>query len=216
MNNRNIILNMIFLILYEHETRSFMLYIHFLNMYCDKSQGIELHKYKNDYVFLFLVTRSGSRQKAIIQYIRVLKDDLAIFRLVPVVGQIPDYHAGQFLIIGFTHPKREQHDNQEGYSIASHPENKKYFELVIRWVKKPVPGRLTTQLFDAKVGDEINWLKPTGIALSINEKLPNGEKDNRRNCLYWWRNRVAPFVSFARHLHAVGDKREIVMMHGAS
>ncbi|MGI9566830.1 MAG: hypothetical protein ACR2LL_07450 [Nitrosopumilus sp.] len=47
---------------------------------------------------------------------------------------------------------------------------------MVRWVKKPVPGKLTTQLFDTKVGYEINWLKPTGIALSINEKLPNGGK----------------------------------------
>ncbi len=38
---------------------------------------------------------------ATITYIRVLKDDLAIFRLVPNDGIIPNYHAGQFLTIGF-------------------------------------------------------------------------------------------------------------------
>ncbi|MGI9566681.1 MAG: FAD-binding oxidoreductase [Nitrosopumilus sp.] len=154
--------------------------------------------------------------KAIVDYIRVLKEDLIIFRLVPVDGQIPDYHAGQFLTIGLPIPSENNKIIRRGYSIASHPENKKYFELVVRWVKKPVPGRLTTQLFNAKVGDEINWLKPTGIALSINEKLPNGEKDNRRIVCIGGGTGIAPFVSFARHFHDTGDKREIVVLHGAS
>jgi len=79
------------------------------------------------------------------------------------------------------------------------------------WVKNPVPGRLTTQLFDAKVGDEINWLKPTGVALSISDILPNGEKDNRRIVCIGGGTGIAPFVSFARHLHDAEDRREIVV-----
>ena len=27
---------------------------------------------------------------------------------------------------------------------------------------------------------------------------------------------IAPFVSFAQHLHDIGDKREIIVLHGAS
>src|SRR3712207_7584672 len=49
-----------------------------------------------------------------------------------------------------------------------------------RWVRKPVPGRLTTELFNKKEGDEILWVKPTGI-FTINEKLPDGSPDNRRS-----------------------------------
>ena len=134
---------------------------------------------------------------------------------LPNDGKVPDYRAGQFITIGLNVPS-EGKVIRRAYSIASHPENKKYVELVIRWVRKPLPGRLTTQLFNAKEGDEITWIKPTGLALDINEKLPNGEKDNRRIVCLGGGTGIAPFVSFAQHLHAVGDKREIVVLHGAS
>ncbi|NDB32862.1 MAG: ferredoxin--NADP reductase [Nitrososphaeria archaeon] len=153
--------------------------------------------------------------KATITYIQLLKEDLAIFRLVPNDGTVPDFRAGQFITIGMNVPS-EGKIIRRAYSIASHPENKKYVELVIRWVRKPLPGRLTTQLFNAKEGDEITWIKPTGLALDINDKLPNGEKDMRRIVCLGGGTGIAPFVSFAQHLHDVGDKREIVVLHGAS
>jgi len=153
--------------------------------------------------------------KATITYIQLLKEDLAIFRLVPNDGSVPDFRAGQFITIGMNVPS-EGKIIRRAYSIASHPENKKYVELVIRWVRKPLPGRLTTQLFNAKEGDEITWIKPTGLALDINDKLPNGDKDMRRIVCLGGGTGIAPFVSFAQHLHDVGDKREIVVLHGAS
>ena len=106
--------------------------------------------------------------------------------------------------------------SSRAYSIASHPENRKYIELVIRWVRKPIPGRLTTQLFNAKEGDKIKWLKPTGLALLINDTMPDGSPDTRRIVCIGGGTGIAPFVSFAQHLHAVEDKREIVVLHGAS
>lgn len=154
--------------------------------------------------------------KATISYIQLLKEDLLIMRLVPSDGIIPDYKAGQFITLGLPNPAENNKIVRRAYSIASHPENKKYFELVIRWVRKPLPGRLTTQLFNAKEGDEISWIKPTGAALLINEKLPNGEPDNRRIVCIGGGTGIAPFVSYAQHLHAVEDKREIVVLHGAS
>ncbi|HXV66399.1 MAG TPA: FAD-binding oxidoreductase [Nitrosopumilaceae archaeon] len=154
--------------------------------------------------------------KATITYIQLLKEDLVIMRLVPNDGLVPDYQAGQFITIGLPNPTEDNKIVRRAYSIASHPENRKYIELVIRWVRKPIPGRLTTQLFNAKVGDEVNWIKPTGSALSINEKLPDGSKDERRIVCIGGGTGLAPFVSFAQHLHAVGDKREIVILHGAS
>jgi len=57
--------------------------------------------------------------KAAITYIRILKDDLAIFRLVPSEGAIPDYHAGQFLTIGLPVPSENNKIIRRGYSIAS-------------------------------------------------------------------------------------------------
>jgi ferredoxin--NADP+ reductase len=50
----------------------------------------------------------------------------------------------------------------------------------------------------------------------INDKLPNGEKDERRIVCLGGGTGIAPFVSFAQHLHDAGDKRELVILHGAS
>ena len=154
--------------------------------------------------------------KATITYVQLLKEDLVIMRLVPNDGLVPEYQAGQFITIGLPNPTEDNKIVRRAYSIASHPENRKFIELVIRWVRKPIPGRLTTQLFNAKVGDEISWIKPTGSALSINQKLPDGSKDDRRIVCIGGGTGLAPFVSFAQHLHAVGDKREIIVLHGAS
>lgn len=153
--------------------------------------------------------------KAIISFIQVLKEDLSIFRLEPVDKVVPEYKAGQFITIGLENPAENNKMVRRAYSIASNPENRKYIELYIRWVRKPLPGRLTTMLFNAKSGDEINWLKPTG-AFTINEKLANGEKDNRRIICIGGGTGLAPFVSYAKHLHETSDKREIVVLHGAS
>jgi len=154
--------------------------------------------------------------KATITYIQLLKEDLVIMRLVPNDGQVPEFKAGQFITIGMPNPIEDNKIVRRAYSIASHPENRKFIELVIRWVRKPIPGRLTTQLFSAKVGDEISWIKPTGAALNINEKMPDGSKDERRIVCMGGGTGLAPFVSFAQHLHDVGDEREILVLHGAS
>jgi ferredoxin--NADP+ reductase len=154
--------------------------------------------------------------KATVTYVQLLKEDLVIMRLVPKDGPVPDYKAGQFITLGLANPADNGKIVRRAYSIASHPENRDYIELVIRWVRKPLPGRLTTQIFNAKEGDEILWLKPTGRALLINEEFTNGEKDNRRIICIGGGTGLAPFVSFAQHFRDTGDKREIVVLHGAS
>ena len=154
--------------------------------------------------------------KATVTYVQLLKEDLVIMRIVPKEGPVPDFEAGQFLTLGLPNPVENGKIVRRAYSIASHPENKEYIEFVIRWVRKPLPGRLTTQIFNAKEGDEILWLKPSGRALGINEKLPNGEKDTRRIICIGGGTGLAPFVSFAQHLYDIKDKREIIVLHGAS
>ncbi len=155
-----------------------------------------------------------AESKAIISYIQIQKEDLAVFRFKPKEGELPQYKAGQFLTLG-AHIPAENKIIRRAYSIASNPENRKYIELYIRWVRKPLPGRLTTVLFSAKEGDEIIWLKPTG-PFTIEEKKPNGEPDDRRIVCLGGGTGLAPFMSYARHLHAIGSKREIVILHGAS
>ncbi len=154
--------------------------------------------------------------KATVTYVQLLKEDLVIIRLVPKDVPVPEFQAGQFITLGLPNPLEGGKIVRRAYSIASHPENRDYIELVVRWVRKPLPGRLTTQLFNLKEGDEILWLKPSGKALMINEELPNGEKDNRRIICIGGGTGLAPFVSFAQHFHDTGDKREIIVLQGAS
>ena len=154
--------------------------------------------------------------KATVTYVQLLKEDLVIMRIVPNDGPVPDFEAGQFLTLGLPNPANDGKIVRRAYSIASHPENKEYIEFVIRWVRKPLPGRLTTQIFNVKEGDEILWLKPTGKALGISQELASGDKDTRRIVCIGGGTGLAPFVSFAQHLHDTNDKREIVVLHGAS
>lgn len=152
--------------------------------------------------------------KATVSYIRVLKEDLAIFRITPSDGQVPDFRAGQFVTLGL-HIPSEGKIIRRAYSIASPPEQKKHFELLVRWVRKPVPGRLTTELFNKREGEEIFWVKPTGI-FTINEKTHDGKEDNRRMVLIGGGTGLAPFISYTLNLKSKGSKREIVVLHGAS
>lgn len=152
--------------------------------------------------------------KGTLTYIRVLKEDLEILRIKPLDGTVPDFKAGQFVTLALNNPE-EGKVVRRAYSIASPPEQKKHFELLIRWVKKPLPGRLTTQIFNRKEGEEVGWLKPTGI-FTINEKLHDGRPDNRRLVLMGGGTGLAPFISYSLHLKAISSKREIVVLHGAS
>ncbi|MGI0028566.1 MAG: FAD-binding oxidoreductase [Nitrososphaera sp.] len=152
--------------------------------------------------------------KGKITYVQVLKEDLAIFHITPDNGPVPDFKAGQFVTLGL-HVPSEGKIIRRAYSIASPPEQKKRFELVVRWVRKPVPGRLTTELFSKKEGDEIAWVKPTGI-FTINDKMPDGSPENRRMVLIGGGTGLAPFIAYSLHLKAIGSRREIVVLHGAS
>ncbi len=152
--------------------------------------------------------------KGIISYLRVLKEDLIIFRIKPSEDKVPDFKAGQFVTIGL-HVPSEGKIIRRAYSIASPPEQKQVFELLVRWVKKPVPGRLTTELFNRRELDEILWVKPTG-AFTIDEKKHDGNPDTRRMVLIGGGTGLAPFISYALHLKAMGSHREIVVLHGAS
>ena len=109
-----------------------------------------------------------TEMKAKVIYTNLLKEDLVVIRILPDEG-MPEYITGQFLTIGVIVPTENYKLVRRAYSIASHPENRDYFEFVIRWVRNPLPGRVTTMLFHASVGDELKLGYPTGNALLINE-----------------------------------------------
>ena len=152
--------------------------------------------------------------KAKLSYVQIIKEDLGIFHITPDDGPIPDFKAGQFVTVGL-YNSNEGKIVRRAYSIASPPEQKKYFELLVRWVRKPLPGRLTTELFNRKEGQDAAWVKPTGI-FTINEKMHDGTPDNRRLVLIGGGTGLAPFISYSLHLKSIGSKREIVVLHGAS
>ena len=152
--------------------------------------------------------------KAKIIYTELLKEDLVVIRLVPITG-MPKYKTGQFLTIGLP-VAAENKIVKRAYSIASHAENRDYFEFVIRWVRKPLPGRVTTELFYLSVGDEVLLGDPTGDDLIIEDKYRNGEPDNRRVVCVGGGTGLAPFIAFAHHFHDTSDKRQLVVLHGAS
>ena len=152
--------------------------------------------------------------KAKIIYTELLKEDLVVIRLVPITG-MPKYKTGQFLTIGLP-VAAENKIVKRAYSIASHAENRDYFEFVIRWVRKPLPGRVTTELFYLSVGDEVLLGDPTGDDLIIEDKYRNGEPDNRRVVCVGGGTGLAPFIAFVHHFHDTNDKRQLVVLHGAS
>ena len=152
--------------------------------------------------------------KAKIMYTELLKEDLVVIRLVPETG-MPKYRTGQFLTIGLP-VAAEKKIVKRAYSIASHAENRDYFEFVIRWVRKPLPGRVTTELFYLSVGDEVLLGEPTGEDLIIEDKNRDGTPDNRRVVCVGGGTGLAPFIAFAHHFHDTNDKRQLVILHGAS
>lgn len=162
---------------------------------------------------------SGERGQAAsstgrIIYRKDLTQDLAILRVQPEDGSpVPDFKAGQFVTLGL---KLDSDDKMtyRAYSIASPPEEKRYFELYIKWATEPVMGKFTTALFHMKEGDSIYWRKPAG-AFTIEGKKADGTPDDRTMVLIASGTGLAPFVSYALHLKALGAKRKIALLHGA-
>ena len=155
-----------------------------------------------------------AEMKAKIIYKELLKEDLVVLRILPNDG-MPKYETGQFLTIGLP-VAAEKKIVKRAYSIASHAENRDYFEFVIRWVRRPLPGRVTTELFYLDVGDEVLLGYPTGEDLIIEDKLSDGKPDTRRVICVGGGTGLAPFIAFAHHFHDTDDKRQLVVLHGAS
>jgi ferredoxin/flavodoxin---NADP+ reductase len=140
--------------------------------------------------------------------------DLAILRIQPADGRaIPDFKAGQFVTLGLQIPGEDK-ITYRAYSISSPPEEKRYFELYVKLAREPVMGKLTSALFDLKVGDALYWRKPAG-AFTLEDRRPDGSIDSRRLVLVASGTGLAPFVSYLLHLQDTGSNRRIILLHGA-
>ena len=144
-----------------------------------------------------------------------LTPDLAVLRIQPDdLGPIPDFKPGQFVTLGLKLDGDDHKITNRAYSIASPPEERRYFELYIKWVAEPVPGKITTALFKMNVGDTVYWRKPAG-AFTIEERKPDGTSDSRTLILVASGTGLAPFVSYTLHLKARGSRRRVAVLHGA-
>ena len=140
--------------------------------------------------------------------------DLAILRIQPTdASAIPDFKAGQFVTLGLQIPGEDKM-TYRAYSISSPPEEKRYFELYIKLAREPVMGKLTSALFDLKVGDSLYWRKPAG-AFTLEDRKADGSIDTRRLVLVASGTGLAPFVSYSLHLQNAGSKRRLILLHGA-
>lgn len=141
-----------------------------------------------------------------------LTPDLAILRVQPADGSfVPEFKAGQFVTLGLDIDGKITY---RAYSISSPPEERRWFELYTKWATEPVMGKFTTALFHLKIGDSIYWRKPTGV-FTIEDKKADGTADDRNLVLVASGTGLAPFVSYALHLKAIGSKRKIAILHGA-
>lgn len=144
-----------------------------------------------------------------------LTPDLAIIRIQPSDGSpVPDFKPGQFVTLGLKLDGEGDKITNRAYSLSSPPEEKRYFELYIKWAQEPVPGKFTTALFNMKEGDELYWRRPAG-AFTIEDRKVDGTPDERTLVLVASGTGLAPFVGYVLHLKTIGSKRRVALLHGA-
>jgi ferredoxin--NADP+ reductase len=149
----------------------------------------------------------------IIIYKKYLTNELEILRFKPEEGTVPDFRAGQFVSLGID-LSDDNRITYRAYSIASPPEEKGHFELYIKMLTDPLPGKLTSAIFNLKERDRVYWRYPAGF-FTIEEKKMDGSLDMRRLVLVASGTGLAPFISYILHLKNTGSHREIILMHGA-
>jgi ferredoxin/flavodoxin---NADP+ reductase len=144
---------------------------------------------------------TSSPNLGIIIYKKYLTDELAILRLKPEEGNVSDFQAGQYVSLGVD----LLHDNRityRAYSIASPPEEKGFFEFYIKMVTEPLPGKVTSAIFNLKERDRVYWCYPDGF-FTIEEKK-NGwiiGYATTHTCCFWnWFSPVHKlYSSFKKH-----------------
>ena len=139
---------------------------------------------------------------------------MAILRLKPQEGKVPDFQAGQFVALGVNLLQDNNRITYRAYSIASPPEEKRHFEFYIKMVSEPLPGKVTSAIFNLKEGDPVYWQYPAGT-FTIEEKKVDGSSERRRLILVASGTGLAPFISYILHLSNTNTCREIILLHGA-
>jgi len=143
---------------------------------------------------------------------RDLGPTLAIFRIEPD-GGVPAFEPGQFITLGV--PRESGRMLWRPYSIASPPEERRYFELFIRLSRVPAGApHLTAMLWSMQPGERLAWRGPKG-RFTIADRHPDGSPDERCLLLIAGGTGLAPFVSGVLHRRRSRNARPIVLCHGA-
>src|SRR5262245_16916159 len=147
---------------------------------------------------------------------RDLSARLAILRIRPEAGAVPDFVPGQFIQLGLPCGADLQdggsRPEKRAYSIASSPADKEALELLVALVPD---GRLTPAIWTLGVGDRC-WMDPRPLGTFTLQDVPAG-KDL---VLVATGTGVAPYVSMLRSyalgapLHRAGRWGRCVLVHG--
>ncbi|MEX2673608.1 MAG: ferredoxin--NADP reductase [Phycisphaeraceae bacterium] len=149
-----------------------------------------------------------------------LSDELAIFRVKPDSGQVPEFTAGQFAMLALPRnhppiadPKAYPPDDprwkklvRRAYSIASSPLERDYLEFYVVMVED---GKLTPKIWDQKAGSRI-WLDSR-----INGDFTlDGVPDQQDLVMVSTGTGLAPYISMYKTYRNTGRWRRFVMIHG--
>jgi ferredoxin--NADP+ reductase len=153
-----------------------------------------------------------------------LTDKLTLFRVRPDAtwgskkdGVIPDFEAGQYVTLGLNNLKHPGKGSvQRAYSIASPPEEKRWFEFYIRCVVQPASDNpLTHLLWDLKKGDRLFLGKKVVGHFTLAKTV--GQDDPRLKVTVAAGTGVAPFYSMVLSARNRGhDVYRFAVLHGAS
>ena len=146
--------------------------------------------------------------------------DLIVLQVTPRDGDLPEFEAGQFAVLGLPpdapratwSDKEDEITNPErlirrAYSIASSSVAREYMEFYVTMVRS---GALTPRLFAMEIGDPI-WL---GNKISGMFTLSDVPVENHM-VLASTGTGLAPYMSMLRTHLPCGDDRRIAVLHGA-
>ena len=153
-----------------------------------------------------------------------LKDELSprlmIMRVVADGWQLPDFKAGQFVVLGLpgssprcqlSYPECTPVDPDKlirrAYSIASSSLTREYMDFYISLVTS---GALTPRLFALNIGDHI-WLSPKTTGMFTLEQVPEG----KHVVMIATGTGLAPYMSMLSSHLKCGSPRQIAVLHGA-
>ena len=149
--------------------------------------------------------------------------ELAIVRIKPDAGEIPEFEPGQFLELALPSPPRPEVElamaqleagqpprrarmTRRAYSLASGKTERKVAEFYIVLVER---GRLTPRIWPLVEGDRL-WMDTQPRGHFTLDDVPRGADV----LAIATGTGVAPYVSMLRTYHSTGRWRRFVLVHG--